>query len=618
MRKFFKGISMLLAVIIMCTSVSVVSFADTPQSYTVFTGEKKLEGWYPAFITSWIDPPLMNGFIDAIQQPGAVIEITYKGNSSPSIMFQSGDYGGHLYPNVSYHQCKIKNVGDKKVATFDASGIIKVYTDKKHDEDGKPLRLDHLMNFGIGGDQNVVTSVVVKWTVKGSPAVKFDVKKTYQTFDGWGASYTWYGDWLTSNIHAEKAYDWIFKDCGFNILRFRDLNKVRGYGGGFEDTTYKSYKAYYEAAKKRGIDPIVMVTSWGQYDRELNFVKYVPKDNEGHTYYTLAKNSKGEYMYDELAKFCVQSIKYFQEAGIPVDYFAISNETELQGLHIDETGKAREEAGFYFGPDENEYHCAYWKAHIAIYKAFKEAFGDKAPKIMGAEVMADTASLMKNYLNPLIKEAPESFDTIAHHLYGSANTPQSFKEVREAFPDYTLWQTEWYTNDFFKHAETIINELNYENVNAYLYWNGVWPPDDANCLIEIGDWPANSYVKRRGNHYIMMHFSKFIKNGYKRVDVSLNASKSKATAFLSPEGDELVLVLLNNTKDDEHLKLQLGDYKIKQGRIYQTTRKTTDFNKEQQLNEYMKDLGWLKYYSIDAPADTLTTLVMKIYPKEAK
>lgn len=78
MRKFFKGISMLLAVIIMCTSVSVVSFADTPQSYTVFTGEKKLEGWYPAFITSWIDPPLMNGFIDAIQQPGAVIEITYK------------------------------------------------------------------------------------------------------------------------------------------------------------------------------------------------------------------------------------------------------------------------------------------------------------------------------------------------------------------------------------------------------------------------------------------------------------------------------------------------------------------------------------------------------------
>ena len=27
---------------------------------------------------------------------------------------------------------------------------------------------------------------------------------------------------------------------------------------------------------------------------------------------------------------------------------------------------------------------------------------------------------------------------------------------------------------------------------------------------------------------------------------------------------------------------------------------------------------WLKYYSIDAPADTLTTLVMKIYPKEAK
>ena len=396
------------------------------------------------------------------------------------------------------------------------------------------------------------------------------------------------------------------------------MNKVIGYGGGYEDTTYKSYKAYYNAAVKRGVDPIVMVTSWGQYDRNLDFVAFTEKDDEGHTYYTLAKDENGEYMYDELADFCVQSIQYFFDAGIPVDYFSISNETELQGLHIDEQGNARDEAGFYFGPDENEYHCAYWKAHIAVYEAFQEAFGEDAPKITGAEVMADTASLMEEYLEPLIEAAPESFDMIPHHLYGSANTPASFSEVYEKFGDYTLWQTEWYNNDYFGHAKVLIDELNYENVNAYLYWNGVWPEDDGNCLIEIGGWESNAYVKPRGNHYIMMHFSKFIKNGYTRVETDLNAVNSDVTAFVSPDNDELVLVILNTSENDETLKLAVNDYRIKSGHIYRSTKNTDDYEKEQEFNEYMADMGSLKTTSIEIPSDTLTTLVMKIEPRDAE
>ena len=504
------------------------------------------------------------------------------------------------------------------MAVFSAEDFIDTYTSTKHADDGSYLRLDNVMNFGVDGNGNTVYSIIVRWTIKGDPGITVDLDTRYQTFEGWGASYTWYGDWLTNNVHAEEAYDWIFEDAEFNILRFRDLNKVIGYGGGYEDTTYKSYKAYYNAAVKRGVDPIVMVTSWGQYDRNLDFVAFTEKDDEGHTYYTLAKDENGEYMYDELADFCVQSIQYFFDAGIPVDYFSISNETELQGLHIDEQGNARDEAGFYFGPDENEYHCAYWKAHIAVYEAFQEAFGEDAPKITGAEVMADTASLMEEYLEPLIEAAPESFDMIPHHLYGSANTPASFSEVYEKFGDYTLWQTEWYNNDYFGHAKVLIDELNYENVNAYLYWNGVWPEDDGNCLIEIGGWESNAYVKPRGNHYIMMHFSKFIKNGYTRVETDLNAVNSNVTAFVSPDNDELVLVILNTSENDETLKLAVNDYRIKSGHIYRSTKNTDDYEKEQEFNEYMADMGSLKTTSIEIPSDTLTTLVMKIEPRDAE
>lgn len=619
MKKVIKAVSVVLAALMLLTTLSVVSFADTPAKYTLFEGEQVLDGWYPSFFLQYAEPEKASNFLEAIQNDGATIEITYTGSANLSLLLQSYPVsGGDNYSFATFSRYTTKTDGDKKVAVFSAEDFIDTYTSTKHADDGSYLRLDNVMNFGVDGNGNTVYSIIVRWTIKGDPGITVDLDTRYQTFEGWGASYTWYGDWLTNNVHAEEAYDWIFEDAEFNILRFRDLNKVIGYGGGYEDTTYKSYKAYYNAAVKRGVDPIVMVTSWGQYDRNLDFVAFTEKDDEGHTYYTLAKDENGEYMYDELADFCVQSIQYFFDAGIPVDYFSISNETELQGLHIDEQGNARDEAGFYFGPDENEYHCAYWKAHIAVYEAFQEAFGEDAPKITGAEVMADTASLMEEYLEPLIEAAPESFDMIPHHLYGSANTPASFSEVYEKFGDYTLWQTEWYNNDYFGHAKVLIDELNYENVNAYLYWNGVWPEDDGNCLIEIGGWESNAYVKPRGNHYIMMHFSKFIKNGYTRVETDLNAVNSDVTAFVSPDNDELVLVILNTSENDETLKLAVNDYRIKSGHIYRSTKNTDDYEKEQELNEYMADMGSLKTTSIEIPSDTLTTLVMKIEPRDAE
>ena len=77
--------------------------------------------------------------------------------------------------------------------------------------------------------------------------VTIDMDTTYQTIDGFGASYTWYSDWLTTNVNAEEGYDWIFNDAEFNILRFRDLNHV---GEEYQNALngYPAYSGYYQAA----------------------------------------------------------------------------------------------------------------------------------------------------------------------------------------------------------------------------------------------------------------------------------------------------------------------------------------------------------------------------------
>lgn len=440
-----------------------------------------------------------------------------------------------------------------------------------------------------------------------SDTVTVDFGKTYQTMDGFGASYTWYGDWLTTNVNAEQGYDWIFNDAGFNILRFRDLNHV---GDEYQNALngYPAYYSYYKAACDRGIKPIVLVTSWGQYDRDLPWVAFTEKSDKGYSYYTLAKDENGEYMYDELADFCVESIKLFYDAGIPVDYFSISNEIELQERHVDENGKAREEAGFFFGQEEDDYHCCYWKAHIAVYEAFKEAFGEYAPTLLGAETMGGYADLLKGYLDPVIENCPESLEILGHHLYGTDLSPQNFKKIADEYAgNYRIWQTEWYNNNFFEHAEVMMDELTNENISAYLYWNGVWTADLGNCLIEIGGADENAEIQRIGNHYIMMHYSKFIRPGYQRVDVQ-DELGTKFAAFKSPDEGKLVVVAMNPTELDEYMTLDIGDRKILGSESWLSQEGENRFS-----NKYMQDNGAYDDEML-VPARSLMTVVLDLEP----
>ena len=415
--------------------------------------------------------------------------------------------------------------------------------------------------------------------------VTVDLSKEYQTIDGFGASYTWYLGWAVGHNQSETIWDWVFNETEFNILRFRDLNSIVNADEALmPEKGYPEYYAVYKAAIDRGIDPTVLVTSWGEYDRGLDWVVYVEDDPGSKApYFTLAKGSDGEYRYDLLADFCVQSVRYFFDAGIPVDYFSISNEIELQDDRMDEKGNARDAAGFFFGEEETDYHCCYWKAHIAVYNAFKEAFGEYAPKLLGAETMAGYEDLLHRYLDKVIEECPESLEVIGHHLYGTDLSENNLRKVGNFSNDYRLWMTEWYDNNFFEHAEVMMDELVYENVSAYIYWNGVWCADLGNCIIEVGADP-NSEIKRMGNHYIMEHYSKFIKKGYKRVDVS-DSLGTKFAAFKSPDESKLVLIAMNPTEKTEFMTLESGK-EILGSRVWLSTEGENRF-----ANKYMQDKG---------------------------
>ena len=569
-----------------------------------------INGWY-VWITHGGDG--FNNLYSALEKEGSELIIKYKGDYDINASFTH-------WGTVSSVACSsVESEGGYNYAIFNTEAVKKMFSnyaanssnldDKGNVKDPVAMSLD-----GRGGNNGydtiygvyVVTALPIDPNFTTTATINMD--KTYQTIDGFGASYTWYSDWMVQIDMRDTGYDWIFNEAEFNILRFRDQHGLSGDEKNEPLKGYPNYTAYYNAAVERGIDPIVLVTSWGQYDRTLPFVQYIENSSNGYCYYTLAKDKNGNYMYDELAEFCVQSIQYFFDAGIPVHYFSISNEIELQERHTDENGNARAEAGFFFGFEETDDRCAYWKAHLAVYKAFKKAFGDDAPSIIGAETMAGENYYLKGYLDPLIAEDPDCFEVVAHHLYGTSLSERNFAKIYNEYSNYRLWQTEWYCNDYFTLAEVIVDELVNENLNAFLYWNGVWPKDDGNCLIEISDWhwsaewPHIATVTRMPAHYIMTHFSKFIKNGYLRVDVSEGLA-SKIGAFKSPEGDKLVVVAANNTGNDEILNI-VQENNVISSSVYQSTESDST---------YMKSLGSFAD-GMTLPAGSMTTIVFDILP----
>lgn len=226
MRNFCKTVSIVLAVVILVSSLSFSAFADVQRSYTVFKGEKKLEGWYPAFITEYMESAKMSRFISAAKNSGATIEVTYSGNSSISLLLQSYTKKvGGSYTWATYSKSTVKLSGDKKIAVFSASGLLKAYTSKKHEDDGSYLSLNNVLNFSIDGSGNTVYSVVVKWTSKGDSkdvyAFDEDVPSLYEAF----SDYFRIGSAINSWDLNENSDEFYIINKQFNIYTFENETK---------------------------------------------------------------------------------------------------------------------------------------------------------------------------------------------------------------------------------------------------------------------------------------------------------------------------------------------------------------------------------------------------------
>ncbi len=433
----------------------------------------------------------------------------------------------------------------------------------------------------------------------------FDFNKQHQTIDGFGAAFTWYAERLLKAENSEGGFDALFNDLKLNILRFKNE-----YEYNIEDKAENAVTmaAYYKEARERaalyGEKVQVLMCCWSPPAK-------LKSDNSidvGSG--TLKKDAAGNYCYDEYAAWWTESVRYYRSFGIQIDYVSIQNEVDFAPDDYE---------GCLFAANETDDKASYSKAFLAVYRAFKAEFGDDAPKLIGPETMSCVPTTLKSYMKEALAEEPESMYAYGFHLYvgGTSNSstmqvsPSSyydnFSMMTTLLGDKPKWQTEFYIGHGIQTAELISNALTLAEMNAYIYWSGVWADSTANTfesadLIEVNnarEWRTSA------NYWALRHFSEFIRPGYVRIDALSGYKELKASAFANTVGNKIAIVIVNRSDEEIKYRVRGKDYTITDSRIYQSV-----FGDEcESADGLYQNLGALgKGNTLTLPGKSVTTI----------
>ena len=367
--------------------------------------------------------------------------------------------------------------------------------------------------------------------------IDINADQTYQTMDGFGAAIAWYENWLTAHPKKSDIYDLIFKDLNLDILRLRNIY-------GYDDYTFDDAKEIVGQADESLGRPIdILLSSWSPPAN-------LKKNNVTHGG-TLLKTD-GQFVYDDFAKWWVDSVAAYRDAGIVPTYISMQNEPDYENSGWETC---------IFKNIETTDYPGYGTALEALYDQFK-GLADR-PQIVGAEVTGVGYYNFQNYVDHLNRD---HLDAYAYHLYngGDAGNPDSFSAnlapIKASYGDKPNMMTEYSggSGNWFTKAWLIQNCLTDADASAYLYWDLIWGDSGGMVTLENpwsqSAWTTADGYKVNGDYYSIKHFSKYILKGYRRVGASSDDSNLRTSAFISPDGGKLTIVVLNVAANAETAK----------------------------------------------------------------
>jgi len=405
-----------------------------------------------------------------------------------------------------------------------------------------------------------------------------DIRAVRQPIYGFGGSQTFNGDALLDFRDRKAVYQALFEDLHLDIFRLRNFNGYDGQQARFDQMIREFGSAprrFSDRAKRNGKGPVrLMFTSWSP-PATLKSNKLVSGRSDGTEKglenATLRRDPNGAYAYGAFADWWADSVRQFKrQTGVYPDYISLQNELDLsvsyEGCRFLPTE----------GKDEKGYEIAgYDRALDAVSTRLADRFGATAPKIVGPEpftiqIGGDGKNRVQNFVDPTTLPGQVSLSHlfgVSFHIYGSgageadpAKFNAALNSVRDAYrtPPVAkpLFQTEFLEGDTFLALGSLIHDsLTRADASAYFVWMLARSTKSPGLAMVYFN-PDTGTVEKRERFYAMKHYSAFVGEGWHRISADCGNPNLKLSAFLSPDQNALVAVLINPTGGEQKVSLQ--------------------------------------------------------------
>jgi O-glycosyl hydrolase len=373
----------------------------------------------------------------------------------------------------------------------------------------------------------------------------------YQSLIGFGAGEAFGEAGIVSNPRSAALYRAAFADLGLDLIRLRDR-----YGRTGEDDLSTARAVVDGAANVLGRTPTILLSSWSPPPS----LKANGAVNCGASDACTLRQVAGAFDYAGFGAYWRSSIDAYVAAGVVPDYVGIQNNANWQPG----AGQMSEACRFLpvegtapvvtSGGTVNLAFAGYAEALAATLSAF--AGLANPPRILAPET-TDFESVA-DYANEL---PPGSVDALAHHLYGVDPLDIDTTALDDMGSLGTsmgkpIIQTEMGA-DGFGTAVLVHHMLAVEGASAYVQAALTGPTSgpytNPNALLGI----SSTDFTLQEPYHAMRHFALHTDPGWVRVDAASSRPNMLASAWLSPSGDALTVVLVNQGAREHSAALTL-------------------------------------------------------------
>jgi glucuronoarabinoxylan endo-1,4-beta-xylanase len=382
---------------------------------------------------------------------------------------------------------------------------------------------------------------------------------------------------------TDDIYQVLFVDSGLDILRLGNWYQNQGSTATSPTSPFTDQVAVQivqmATAARGGTPPTILMSSWTPPAYlKSNGVTRPPVNNGSGAVTpagTLVQND-GVYAYSDFGDWWARALQAYAEQGIVPDYVSIQNEPDFFSKQWETCVFGATEGASVAGISA----AGYGQALDAVYGAIQAADLASPPVLLGPETTGFRDNIVQKYMNGL--NAAE-LGGVAHHMYGATGdnpAPDTFDgamgDVARTASAAALptFMTEYSPNapTMFDTALLINNALTTENVSAYIYWELIWHEGTFDTgLVTIDRRSPGLPYTINDLYYALKHFARWTDPGWVRVDATSSVSSMRASAFVSPDGNSLTLVLLNTGAEDHVVAVSPGAFPFGSLTIYRTS-----------------------------------------------